>query len=512
MQNEKTDSSYFQSYLKSHNNIWFTPQLLNSGLKNLNMHSTIYDINKIRHMILQPHLCEQELRKLSYRFHNEIMSYKNVIDLWSSMLTFDSEPIPCNPDGSELTHQDFNSNAYKRDYKVISRFFQSFNVKDEFLKVLWNMCMYDTYYTSIRNDEDHIWLQELPSSHCIIDAESYLGYLFSFDLSYFTNVGVDISGYSPELIRRYKNAIQGKENNKPQNYPNRNGSWVNWTPMYPDDAWVFKFNPQYAGSVPPLLGMLIDYAKLDKFKNLEELKKELEVYKVIVATVPRVNNNKGGSRVDNFAISAKELGEFVASVKNTLHDKVDFKAAPLENFKMFDFSPTATERDILETTLKNIQNQSMLTNAVSLTDNVNVASANIYKTFHGAKMSKLYFQFENFCNYQINKRTKRYKFKVKFVGTIWDKEERIKRSNEDMRNGLILPEIFSSRGMNITEANNSINMMYSMGIPDMFKPIQMSSTMSSSDIQAGRPNKSDDELTDSGANTKTNGSNETTKE
>ena len=40
-------------------------------------------------------------------------------------------------------------------------------------------------------------------------------------------------------------------------------------------------------------------------------------------------------------------------------------------------------------------------------------------------------------NYQINENTKEYKFKVKFVGTIWDREERIKRSNEDMRNGVI---------------------------------------------------------------------------
>ena len=511
MDNEKKEVSYFQSYFNSFNHLWFTPQILNSGLKNINMNGTVYDINKIRQMIAQPHYHEQELRKMAYRFHNEIMSYKNIINLWSSILTFDYEIVPYNPDGTLLTSDDFTSNPYKRDYKSVVKFFQNFNVKKEFSKVLWNICMYDTYYTSIRCEEDHIWLQELPASHSIIDAESYLGYMFSFDLSYFTNAGVDISGYSSELIKEYKNAITNKQHTRHSNYPDRNGSWVNWIPMHPDNAWVFKFNSQYAGSVPPLLGMMIDYAKLDKFKQLEEIKKELEVYKVIVATVPRLTNNKSGNKSDNFSISAEELGKFVASIKNTLHEKIDFKAAPLEDFKMFDFSPNASEKDILETTLKNIERQSTLTSATSLTDNINVASANIYKSFTGTNLSKLYTQFEEFCNYQINKNTKKYKFKVKFVGTIWDKEERIKRSNEDMRNGLILPEIFSSRGIGV-EALNSINMMYNMGIPEKFKPIQISSTMSSSDIQAGRPAKSDDELTDSGANTKTSGSNDTTKE
>lgn len=81
----------------------------------------------------------------------------------------------------------------------MTNFFNCFDVKREFRKVLFNILLYDTYYTSVRTYDDHIYLQELPSKHCIIDSTSYLGYLFSFDLSYFTNSGVDINGYSPAL-------------------------------------------------------------------------------------------------------------------------------------------------------------------------------------------------------------------------------------------------------------------------------------------------------------------------
>lgn len=54
--------------------------------------------------------------------------------------------------------------------------------------------------------------------------------------------------------------------------------------------------------------------------------------------------------MDDFAISAEELGKFIATVKESLGSNlgsksaVDFKAAPLENFKMFDFSPSASEK------------------------------------------------------------------------------------------------------------------------------------------------------------------------
>lgn len=69
-----------------------------------------------------------------------------------------------------------------------------------------------------------------------------------------------------------------------------------------------------------------------------------------------------------------------------------------------------------------------------------------------------------------------------------------------MTKGLITPQIFSSRDIQITDSVNTINMMYNLGVPEIFRPVQISSTMSSS---AGRPEKSEGELSDSGANTRT---------
>jgi len=509
------DISYFSDYIKSYNaqaygqnSFMLSPQLLNTSLKDLNMSSSDLSPEQIKRMILQPHNFEQELRKLSLTYYQIISLYKQAIKQMSSMLEFDWEPIPYKKDGSAMTISDFNSSDYKKDYKVMSKFFNNFNAKNEFSKVLWNICMYDTYFTSLREFEEHLYLQELPSSHCMIDADSYLGYLFSFDLSYYTNNGVDINAYSPKIRKKYGESIAKSNLNYNPGLSSRNGRWVQWIPMSPDDSWVFKFNNQFAGSVPPLLSSLIDCSKIDMYKELEDSKKKLEAYKVIFATVPRLTGNKTHNKTDDFAISSKELGKFVAGVKKTL-ENVDFKAAPLEDFKAFDFSPSASEKDLLDTELKNIMLQLGTSDALSMTTTVNMASAGIYKVFNSTTMSKLYGQFNNFCEYQINKRTKKYKYKIRFVGTMYDKDERRKNADTDMQNGIITPAIFSSRGIQLTDAQNVTNMMYSMGFPDNLRPVKTAATMSNND--GGRPKKDESELTDAGEATRTSGSNETTK-
>ena len=518
MQNEtinqqltKEDLSYFSEFLKSYNsqlfsgaNYLLSPQLLNLNLKDINMGGITLSESEIRKMVLNPHRYEQELRKLSLHFYETVSIYKRQIQFESNVLDFDWEPIPYRKDGKEITISDMRSDSYQRDYAKMAKFFNSFNVKKEFKKVFWNMRMYDTFYTSVREQGDYIYLQELPSSHCIIDADSYLGYLFSFDMSYFTNSGVDINAYSPAIRKKYREVIELKSNEYNTNLPDRNGAWVYWHPMSPDDSWVFKFNNGFAGSVPPLLDMFLDYTKLDKYKDLEEQKKQLEAYKVIFATVPRLSNNKSGNKVDDFAISAEELGKFVSAVKDTL--KVDFKAAPLTDFKAFDFSPSSGEDDLLETEINNMLMQSGLTNAILNPKTVNVASAGLYKTVTSAQLASVYEQFATFCEHQVNKRTRKFKFKIKFLGTIFDREERRKNADTDMSNGIITPAIFSSRGIQLTDAKNVTNMMYAIGFPDSFKPVQTSATLSSKD--KGKEEKPESELTDSGAKTRTAGSNE----
>lgn len=511
--------SYCADYIRAFNSqyqqespfYFLSPQLLNLSLKNINMNGMSLTQEDIQRMVLEPHRFELQLRNLASYFYNSVSLFRRDIDFKQGILDFDWEPIPYRADGKEITISDMHTKKYQKAYATLTRFFNSFNVKREFAKVVFNLLLYDTYFVSLREYDGHMYLQELPSSHCIIDAVSYLGYLFSFDLSYFTNAGVDIYGYSDSLIKKFNNALKQKEmHHYNPNLPDRNGSWVYWQTMTPDDAWVFKFHQGFAGSVPPVLDTLSDYNKLEnKYKDLETTKKELETYKVVFATVPRLSNGRAGNKTDDFAISATELGKFIATVKSNL--PIDFKAAPLEDFKAFDFSPSGSEDNLLATEVSNVMKESGLADAVLVGGN-SVSALNLYKQVKAREMEQLYYQFEQFCEYHINKNLNLYKFKIKFVGNIFDREDRRKASNEDMERGIITPRIFSSRGMQLTDVNNVMNMMQVLTFPDRFTPIKTASTMSSKEKESvGRTALDDNNLSDAGEQTRDIGANDEKK-
>jgi hypothetical protein len=336
-------SDYFTEYMSasapSFQNYMFSPFMLNTALKAVNMNTADLSIEQLEQMIKRPHDNEQTLRKFSMHLYNTATIYKRMAHMWADTLTFDFYPKPYKEDGSPITLQEMQSDEFKKDYQEMVKFFHMFNVKKEFSKVALQNVLFDAYFTSLREYDGRYYLQELPSEHCIIDAESIYGYLFSFDLSYFMNGGVSSSGYHPKLRTAYSDALKSKQTSNEYKIGlpnNRNGKWVQWTQMHPDDAWVFKFHNAFPASVSPLVGEFTDYAKIPNNKEIQNVINELQAYKVIFGTVPMLKNNKSANAADNFAVSATELGKFATAIRDSLKN-VDMKASPLEDVKSFGF-------------------------------------------------------------------------------------------------------------------------------------------------------------------------------
>lgn len=126
------ETSYFAEYVKAFNSQHFygntfmlSPQMLNTGLKDINMISSCFSTEQIRRMVMQPHEYEDNLRKLSFFNFNTIGLYKQIINLWSKMLTFDWNPIPYTADGKPITVTEFRSKDYKDDYAELTKFFNN---------------------------------------------------------------------------------------------------------------------------------------------------------------------------------------------------------------------------------------------------------------------------------------------------------------------------------------------------------------------------------------------------
>jgi hypothetical protein len=304
-------------------------------------------------------------------------------------------------------------------------------------------------------------------------------------------MGSDISGFDPEF-RKFYNQMLDYQKNKTY-YPNarpesRDGRWAYWQQMSPEKAWVFKFHDTYATSIPPFLGLFIDAIDLDTQQKLQNSSDVLNTYKMIFGTIPRHKDgtNKSSNSKDDFAIDPKTLSNYIQLVKASLPSGVDFKAAPLENVQLFEFEGGQGE-NLSTTAIKNLYLKSGAEKALFGSDKPNASTMKASIQNDMNFITRVYSQFESFVNYHLSKTTLNYKFKIKFEGTEYDREDRIASSLVDWQSGILTPQLCAARGLTVKEFNNSIGMMQGMGFPEKMKPIQTAFTKSDKDSKTGRP-------------------------
>lgn len=498
---------FAQSYMDTSNMMGgfpfvYNPLMQNIFLKNINMNPVFKDRDSVEKMVQNPKDNEQALRRISQHLYNVQTPYKRLVHYFADMLTFDWYPIPMGVSKKEMAKDEF-----KKDLETVHKFFDKFNAKKEFSKILLGMLLEDGKFTYLREDLDGFTLQEMPSDYCVIDAWSWMGYLYSFNLLYFQQVGVDMRGFAPEFRKYYRDAMDMQSNKN--YYPNikpelRDGQWFYWQELSPENAWVFKFHNNMAGLVPPFVGLFVDAIELDSYKQLQKSKEILDSYKIIFGTIPRHKDgtNKSGNSKDDFALDPITAASYSKNIKASLPEQVDFKAAPFENLQSFDFQNTNNKDSVVGNAMRNFYRSAGADQSMFNADKPNASTMKASTRIDSAFIERLYEQFETFCTYHVNRLTKKYKFKIKFEGTIFDQEDRKTVALELAQNGIITPRLASANNMTLRDMQNSIDLMSTLGFTKLV-PLQSAHTMSSKD--AGRPtskgsSESKDTTIDAGSN------------
>jgi hypothetical protein len=516
--NEKEQEQFFLEFVNAYNGslggYLFDPIISNQQLKILNMNPSFKDRDSVEDMVYSPNTNEQALRRLSEHLYNTQMPYKKIVHYYADSLTFDFDIIPIN-----ATEADMKNTTFKKDYSRVWEFFDKFNVKKEFPKILMGMMLEDVKYTYMRKSNTGITLQEMPSDYSIIDAWSELGYLYSFNLMYFTQMGVDINGFSPEFKKFYNNMMDMKSNNT--YYPNikpelRNGQYAYWQQINPNDGWVFKFHNNMATLIPPFLGLFIDAVDIDRYRDLQSTRTAIDLYKIIFGIIPRHKDgtNKSGNSKDDFAVSPEIMAKFAKEAQKNFPENIRLKALPFDDIKVVDFGQNPSE-DLVGGNLKTFYRKAGADQALFNADKPNASTMKASTRIDSAFVERCYEQFDTFCTFHINKLTNKYKFKVKFSGTIWDQETRKQEALTLAQSGIVTTMLASAYGLTIRDLQNNMNLMKSLGFVDNLKPLPTSYTTSGKDgdqvsgKDSGRPES--DELTPSGELTKDAGSNENKK-
>ena len=135
----KNSSPYYNNY--------FTPDLVNSAMKDVNMNPLVADQAKIEKALSDPKNSEEQLIGYSQYFELIDMIYKRSLYYMGNMLSFDYTYVPIN-----ATVKDLKKDTYKKDEERLHEFFDKFNVKKEFTTVTRQLMRQETFYSIFRDD------------------------------------------------------------------------------------------------------------------------------------------------------------------------------------------------------------------------------------------------------------------------------------------------------------------------------------------------------------------------
>ena len=499
------DIDYVNTFAKEllnmmNNPLIYHPILQSEILKDINMNPKYQDYDTVEKLISNPKHNERTLRELSQYLYNAITPIKRVIDYYSKILTWDYVLIP------NVTDEDLESSAFTKAENRVYDFLESLNIKKMFTEMMQGAMLEDTKFYYLRESELGHTFQELPSDYCLITAKNEVSYEFAFDMTYFFRSGTRLDQYPPEFTEYYldmMNYDRSKGGTKTDDVivEVKDGKWFYWRQLDPSKAFTFKFNNLVAGLTPPLMGLFLDAVNIEQFRSLQNTKTALDAYKLLIGTVPRNKDNKTGNKSDDFAITASTVAKFAAMLKGALPTGVDFKVTPFEKVEAFNFEKADSKDSITGKALKNFLNNSGSSQVLSINEKPNASSSKSNQIIDESFVSHMYAQAEGILNLILKSYiSPKYKFNIKFQGTIFDKEERRKDASELASIGVVsIDLIASARGLNARQLGRLLASSHAKGYPEKLVPVQSSfQSASKSDDENGRPKKDLKDLNENG--------------
>lgn len=483
----------------------YTPDLINARLRDISFNPLAATQDMLDKALANPKESEDNLRRFSENFELQSMPYKRLISYLAGLLAFDYT-ITC----LNAEEEDYKKTAYKKELDNVYLFFDKFDVKKEFGAVTRQLLRNDGYFFAFRNDGDKYVLQELDNAYCKITAKFDYGLLFDFNLIYFLQPATDLNMFPPFFAESVQKMFDAKREYIPHIGVDLRGSsgWVYWQQIPPDVGFAFKLNQESISRLPYFTGLFQDLYLQPLMRQLQRDKSIISAAKIVFGEVPLLDKSAKTTVRDMFALDAKSLANFLTLLKSGVGTAIKVAAAPLNGVQGISFpSEENIYLDYLNSAVSSSGVNSNLIFTGSSRPNIRETELSL-ATDEQLMASMVYPMAEDFVEYQLSRITKRYKFKIKFEGSMFftNREQRLNSLKDLAQYGIILPQKFAAAlGMEPREFERQMQEAKAKGFVDSLTPIIMASQMGNQD--AGRPKKIDTEISDSGAQTRGDGGN-----
>jgi hypothetical protein len=391
----------------------------------------------------------------------------------------------------------------------------SFDIKGEFSKILKQLYREDTFFSILRDEGDKYVMQQLASDYCLITGRFDYGLLFSFDYSFFLKQGIDLDLYPPIFKETYSKLFT--QNNISNYDPSinvdlrSNSTFVYWGDCSPADGfWAWKLNAEKITRTPFFCGLFPDLANQNLIRNLQKSSYMASCVKILAMQIPMTGDAKAKVK-DAYSMSPELLSKFLQFMRSAINESVNVASAPMDDIHGIEFENSS---DIQSSWTKNTLGSSGVNSNLLYSGGdyrMNQTETMISTQVDELSAMEIYPYFNDFLNYHINKLTKYYKFAIKLEGSniYLDRQRRLETVMTLANMGIVLPQSMAAAiGKNPFTFQNQLDEARANGWTDNLTPI-VSAFQQSGDAskKTGRPTKSDDELTESAENTRSQGAN-----
>lgn len=484
---------------------FYSPFLSNQLLTNLNNNPRLPSAESVKKALNDYKNSGEELQGFVEFASSFDMIFKRTLYSYANALSFDLQ-ITCK---NAYTDSDYQSDEYKKDRQTVDNFLTNFDYKKEFYNVLLNVLKRDTYFTWFRKTKTgnrgkmKFALQIMPQDYCMLTGYFEKGLLWSLNILYYMQPGVDLNGFDPSITKTYLRALETIDSYVPSAPLNdRKGSYAMWADVSPlDGAWAWKFDTSSFANNPFLSPYVANVLRSDEIGELQYNKDLIAASGILAGEIRLFDSAKSGTKANQFSIDPKTLGTFMSLVKKGLQSTIKAVAVPLENIKFFQFedkNPNSYTNELTTTAgigtgiSRVIYSSDKMSNA-----ELEAALNEVYQT-----MKPMYAQFNNFLDFYVNQMTSKYKFKFEFVGSNYqfERDARFDKMMKMADKGLVLNSSAwaSAVGMNPVTFDRMLAESKYTGWIDKYSTLMLNANTTAQSNEGGRPRQSGTSLTESG--------------
>lgn len=447
--------------------------------RNLDKLSRKYTKEQIRRFQEDPQRYERQLREVSIYLYDSFQEYRNLINFYGYLLTYDYILIP--------------DNVYDEKDKLIQKFYdnlhflENYNIKSKLNVSTPVLVREDVFYAYERTDGKNFIWQQLPTNYCrLLGTDEYECLTFEFDFSYFTKRNVDINNFDTEFK-------QGFEKYK------QDTTLYRWQKINPEKGICFKFDKTSLYVNPFFLGLYEEVLGISDYKDLQENSSRTNNFKLIHQKIPMHNSSKDFKQ-NQFLIDDETAKMFHNNVKANVGEGIGVATSPME-LNGISLNEHKIEEDMVAKAQRNVFTSAGVSQMLFNSE----GNIGLNRSIENSEsiMFSLLRQYELWFKKRLklfNKNRSSFNWNIIFPDlTVYNRKEKLQDFLKAAQFGFSKFFVAASLGLSQMQFISLNNIENQLDLVENMIPLQSSHTQSD---EGGKPEISDSDKQDSGIITK----------